>query len=71
MTDELVRRLETEAGRLRADDVRAAHAMDDARDRIEALTEAIGWALRVPSTGDGAAAESMRVILRRALEPQK
>lgn len=39
-----------------------------AADRIEALTEAAQTALHVPSTGDGAAAESMRVILRRALE---
>lgn len=43
MTDELVKRLEAEADRLRADDVRAAHAMDDARDRIEALMAERQW----------------------------
>lgn len=43
MTDELVRRLEVEADRLRADYVCAAHAMDDARDRIEALLAERQW----------------------------
>jgi hypothetical protein len=39
-----------------------------AADRIEALEAEIGLALGVPSTSwDGPAAESMRVILRRAL----
>lgn len=45
-----------------------AAQLREAADRIEALTEAMQTALHVPSTGDGAAAESMRVILRRALE---
>lgn len=45
-----------------------ARLLADAIDRIEALTEAAQTALHVPSTGDGAAAEAMRIILRRALE---
>lgn len=43
--------------------------LDEAADRIEALEQEIRWALNVPSTGDGAAAEAMRIILRRALQP--
>lgn len=67
MTDDLVKRLRERAND-EPDNVPSFLLMHAAADRIEALTEAAQTALHVPSTGDGAAAEAMRVILRRALE---
>lgn len=68
MSDDLVKRLRSPATVFYEFAADNGALLKEAADRIEALEKEIGWALRVPSTGDGTAAEGMRVILRRALE---